>query len=141
MTSHAPDPGRRTWGPFAAAVTVAAAAGVAWFIDHATPARRQAIVLAAAVCVGGNLTSWLVGRQAATTPSGRVTASLAAIGLRLFPALAALGWLQSSGAELRAAGGGELLLVFYLAAVAADLIWIIMGAVRGGGGRRAGKVI
>ena len=139
--SRPPGSGRGGFGPAAAVVAVAAAAGVAWCMDHATPARRQAIVLAAAVCLAGNITAWAVGRQAATTPSGRVTASLAAVGLRLFPALAALGWLQSSGGELRAAGGGELLLVFYLAAVAADLVWIIMGAVRGGRGRGAGEVI
>lgn len=141
MTSHRSGPRRGGFGPVAAVIAIAGAAGVAWFMDHATPARRQAIMLAAAVCLAGNVTAALVMLRPATTPSVRVAASLAAIGLRLFPALAALAWLQSSGAKLRAAGGGELLLLFYLAAVAADLVWIIMGERRGGRGPGAGEVI
>jgi hypothetical protein len=59
------------------------------------------------------------------------------VGLRIFPALVALGWLQTpAGSRLREAGAGEMLLAFYLAVLAADVILNIMGS--GGGGSAAG---
>lgn len=105
---------------------ILAAAAAAWMIGPVAPSHRQAVSFAALVCLGGNLLAWLAGLRRATSAAGRVTASLAGLGLRLFPALAALGWLQTSGADLRAAGADRLLVFFYLAALAVDLGRIMM---------------
>lgn len=121
-------PGRL--GPLIALPAILAAALAAVVFGPGDAGHRQAVLFAATVCLAGSLGAWLVGRQPASTPAGRVTTALAAISLRLFPALVALAWLQTGGAELRAAGGGELLVFFYLAALAADLIRTIMGGSR-----------
>lgn len=108
---------------------LAAAAGSLAF-GPGDPDHRRAVLFAAAVCLGGNVGAWLVGLRQTTTPAGRVTASLAAISLRLFPALVALAWLQTADVGLRAAGAGELLVFFYLTALAVDLLRTIMEAFR-----------
>lgn len=112
-------------------VVVAVAALAACAIGPATPGRRRAIVFAAAVCAVGSLASWAAGRRARATPAGRVTAALAAMGLRLGPALVALGWLQSAGGTLAADRAGAYLVIFYLAALAAEVIRTIMVERRG----------
>ena len=129
------------WGGLAAAVAaITLAAGLAWLIGPDDPDRRQALVFAAATCLLGSIGAWSISLWPAGTTAGRAVLPLAAMGLRLAPALAALGWLQASGATLRAAGAGELLVVFYLAALGADLARIIIGGrnsvprPRGGGG-------
>lgn len=131
----------RRVAPFGAPAAVLAAAAAAWWIDHATPARRWAILFAAATCLGGGLAAWVVRLRPARSPAERVTAGMATVALRLLPALAALAWLQTSGSAVRAAGGGELLLIFYLAALAADLARIIMEAGHEGRSPGAGRTI
>lgn len=110
-----------------AAVVVAAAAALA--LAPAGPEPRRAIAFAAGICLTGALAAWLVGCWPARTPSGRVAAGLAATGLRLFPALVGLGWLQAGGKDLAAAGAGENLVIFYLVSLAAELVRTIMAAV------------
>jgi hypothetical protein len=115
-----------------AAVAVAAAGALA--VAPPGPEPRRAIAFAACVCLTGSIAAWLVGCWPVTTPSARVTAGLAATGLRLFPALVGLGWLQAGGKDLAAAGAGERLVIFYLVSLAAELARMIMG--RGPGPRR-----
>jgi hypothetical protein len=74
--------------------------------------------------------SSVVSLLPATTPSARVAMGLAASGLRLFPALIALAWLQAGGRDLRDAGAGGLLVAFYLLALAVDVAGTIMEARR-----------
>jgi len=119
-------PVRRTAGPLASMLALLAVAGAAAALGPDRPDYRRAVVFAAAVCLTGCLGAWLVALRPAVTPAGRVAASLSVTALRIFPALLALGWLQAGGAALRDAGGGELLAVFYLAALAADLGRTIM---------------
>jgi len=118
-------PGSR-FGGLVGPAAVMAAAGVALAIGPPGDAHRRAVGFAAASCLAGSIAAWLAGCWPATTPSARVTAALAATVLRLFPALLALGWLQTGGAELAAAGAGESLVVFYLASLAAELVRTIM---------------
>jgi heme A synthase len=115
-----------------AAILVAAA--IAFAAGPAGPDHRRAVFFAAAVCLAGAVGAWFVGQWPATTPSGRVTASLGATALRLFPALLALGWLQAGRSDLTIANAGGLLVVFYLVALAADLVRTIMESA--GAGRR-----
>lgn len=121
-----------------AAITLAAV--TAWLIGPNTPDRRQAILFAVATCLFGSVAAWAVGLWPASTAAGRAALPLASIALRLAPALVALGWLQVGGTQLRAAGAGELLVAFYLAALGADVARIIIGRQnsgprpRGGGG-------
>ncbi len=121
-------PGNRSRAPglFSAAGVIALAAVTAFFWGWTSPERLRAIAFAAAVSLGGAVGAWFAGLWPATTPAGRVTASLATVALRIFPALVALAWLQAGGAELRAAGAGELLVIFYLAALAVEVIRTIM---------------
>jgi hypothetical protein len=127
MIRAASQPSRGSGGVVALpAILAAAAMSLAFGPDD--PHHRRAVLFAATVCLGGSLAAWLVGLWQSTTPAGRVTASLAALALRLFPALVALAWLQTAGAELRAAGAGELLVFFYLTALAVDLVRTIMKA-------------
>jgi len=130
-----------SWGKIAVVIAaLALAVAVAWLIGPDTPDRRQAIGFAAATCIFGSVAAWTVALRPAGTAAGRAALPLAAMMLRLAPALVALAWLQAGGSELRAAGAGELLVIFYLAALAADLTRIIIGErnsgprPRGGGG-------
>jgi len=113
-------------GGLIAPAAVAAAAAAALALAPPDAERRRAIAFAAGVCLTGTIAAWLVGFWPVRTPSARVTASLAATGLRLFPALLGLGWLQAGGGDLAAAGAGESLVIFYLVSLAAELIRTIM---------------
>ncbi|MCE9630509.1 MAG: hypothetical protein K8S94_07310 [Planctomycetia bacterium] len=113
-------------GLLVTAALLAVASGIAVGCGWTTPDRIRAIEFAATVSLAGAIGAWFVGIWPATTPSARVTASLAAVALRIFPALVALAWLQVAGADLRAAGAGELLVIFYLTALAAEVIRTIM---------------
>ncbi|MFM8434898.1 MAG: hypothetical protein ACKOBP_06065 [Planctomycetia bacterium] len=123
------------------AVTVAAialASTVAWLLGPDTPDRRQAIGFAAATCLFGSVAAWAASLRPAGTAAGRAAVPLAAMTLRLAPALVALAWLQADGARLRAAGAGELLVAFYLAALGADVARIIIGGRNSGPRPRGG---
>lgn len=91
-------------------------------IGPATAGQIQAIAFAAAACAVGIVTAWAVKIRRVTTPAARVTSSLAAAAMRIFPALAALGWLQSSGDGLRSSGASKYLVLFYLAGLAAEVV-------------------
>jgi hypothetical protein len=135
----APDRGRRK--PLAAAaasaVALIAAVAVALASGDRGPERIRAVVFAAGTCAAGVVASTVVSLLPATTPSARVAMTLAASGLRLFPALVALGWLQAGGRDLRGAGAGGLLVAFYLVVLAVDVAGTIMEARRDG--RPAGR--
>lgn len=108
------------------AVVIGVAATVVWLAGPQGPGRHRAVLVAAGVCLAGTAAAWFVGLRPATTAAGRAALPLAATALRLAPALALLAWLQTHGADLRAVGTGELLLGFYLAGLAADVIRIII---------------
>lgn len=112
-------------------VVVAMVALASLALGPATAGRTRAIAFAAAVCALGFLAAWAVGRSRRGTPAGRVAAALAAMSLRLMPALVALGWLQTAGGALAAEGAGGYLVIFYLAALAAEVIRTIMEERRG----------
>ncbi|MEX0671220.1 MAG: hypothetical protein WD060_12280 [Pirellulales bacterium] len=118
--------GSPAWSLVITAAILVIASAIAFGCGWTSPDRLRAIAFAATVCFTGACGAWLVGFWPAATPSARVTASLGTVALRIFPALFALGWLQVAGADLRAAGAGELLVVFYLAALAADVIRTII---------------
>jgi len=130
-----------SWGGLAVTVAaIALVAAVAWLIGPDTPDRHEALVFAAATCLIGSVAAWAVGLRPAGTAAGRAALPLAAMTLRLAPALVALAWLQAGGARLQAAGAGELLVACYLAALGADVARIIIRGQnsgprpRGGGG-------
>lgn len=122
-------PAGRWLGGLIAPAAVVAAAAAALALAPPDPERRRAIAFAAGVCLTGSIAAWAIGCWPVRTPSGRVTAGLAATGLRLFPALVGLGWLQAGGRDLAAAGAGENLVIFYLVSLAAELVRMIMAAV------------
>ena len=113
---------------------VMAAAAAAFVIGPNSPERNRAIGFAAGVCAAGAFAAWFAALLPVTSAAGRVAAPLAAVSLRIFPALVALGWLQARGASLRAAGADRFLVGFYLAMLAAEVIRAIM---EGRGGARS----
>lgn len=117
-----------------AALTCAVAAALAR--GPAAPEQRQAIGFAAAVCVAGIVGAWAVAVVQPLAPAARVAASLASGAIRLLPALAALAWLQATTGSLVQSGAAGYLAAFYLTALAADVIRIIM--MRSEGLRRRG---
>lgn len=120
---------------------IVAAATIAFGIGPNSPERNRAIGFAAGVCAAGAFAAWFATLLPATSAAGRVAAPLAAVSLRLFPALVALGWLQSRGAGLRAAGADRFLVGFYLAMLAAEVIRAIMEGRRGARSRGNDEVI
>ena len=105
---------------------IAVAALFATAAGSGRPGHGRAVGFAATVCLTGAVAGWMVTVRPALTPMGRVTASLASLSLRLFPALMALGWLQAGGTDLRAAGAADLLVIFYLAMLAAEIVRTII---------------
>lgn len=118
--------GFRLRGPVATLLALAAAAGVASFLGR----DAAAIAFAAGVTLLGLLGGWLAACWPASTPWARVTSGLATVALRILPALVALGWLQAGVGPLRDAGAGELLVLFYLTALAVEITRTIMGSSR-----------
>lgn len=117
-------------GGLIAPLAVVAAAAATLAMDPLAPDHRRAVVFAAVTCLVGTIGAWAAGCWPVTTPAARVTASLGAVALRILPALLALGWLQTEGHDLRAASAGQMLVGFYLIALAADLFRTIMDASR-----------
>jgi len=111
------------------AAVLAVAAAIAWAAGSNQAGRAAAVGFAAAVCLGGVVGGWVAARRPGATPAARVSAALAVVALRIFPALAALGWLQTpAGGRLREAGAAGMLVAFYLAVLAVDVILNIMGS-------------
>lgn len=108
-----------------AAATLLVAAGAAWLVGPRTPDRDRAILFAATVCLAGSTGAAIVAGVPPATAATRAALPLLGMALRLGPALAALAWLQTNGAQVRAAGAASLLAAFYLAVLAADLVRII----------------
>lgn len=109
------------------ATVLAGAAGLALVSVGEKPRGREAIAFAAAICLAGGVGGWVVARWPTRKPALRVSQGLAAVALRIFLPLAALGWLQTGGGGLREAGAGEFVLIFYLALLATDILLHITG--------------
>lgn len=125
---------RRAWTWAGASLLVgvlAVAVAYAVLTGLDTPGRRRAIGFAAGVCLASSLGGWLAGRIAPANPARAVACGIGAVGLRIFPLLAALGWLQTAGESFRRDGAGEWLLIFYLLLLATDIFLHIMAS-RGG---------
>lgn len=120
---------------------VLVAASVALATGPASPERTRAIGFAATICFAGAFGAWLVTLFPVSSAASRVAAPLAAVSLRIFPALVALGWLQTRGAGLRAAGADRMLVGFYLAMLAAEVIRAIIEGRRGARSRGNDEVI
>jgi hypothetical protein len=126
-----PIPASTSFGVALQLMGLAVAAGIALAGGWDRPHRSDAVAFAAGVClvaVGG---AWIAARRPGGTPAARTAAALGVVCLRIFPALAALGWLQTRGGTLRDAGAAELLVIFYLVVLAVDLMVNIMGSRRG----------
>lgn len=122
---------RRSWTLTGAAIlmaVLAGAAGVALAVGDGGPGRRRAIGFAAVICLVTSLGGWLAGRAAPADPARAVALGMGAVGLRIFPLLVALGWLQVAGGGLRTEGAAEWMLVFYLILLATDILLHIIGA-------------
>ena len=129
------------WTVFGTAVlagVLAVAAGLACMAGASRPRWNEAVFFAATVCFCGAVGGWIVARWPTTKPAIGVAKGLGAVTLRIFLPLAALGWLQSGRNGLRDAGADSLLLIFYLALLATDILLHIMGGryVRRIGGKR-----
>jgi len=109
-----------------AVATIGVAAGAAWTLGPRDAERGRVILFAAAVCLAGSAGTAVAACVPATTAAARAALPLLGIALRLGPALAALAWLQAGGDRFRTAGAGPMLVGFYLAALAADVVRIIM---------------
>jgi len=108
------------------AATLGVMAGGCWALAPSQPTRNRAILFALAVCLVGTAGAAAAAAIPTTTAATRAAVPLLGIGWRLGPALVALAWLQSGGSDLRAAGAATFLAAFYLAALAADIVRIII---------------
>jgi hypothetical protein len=128
--SH-PIPASTAAGVVMQLAALALAAGIALAVGWNQPQRGSAVAFAAGVCLVVVAGAWIAARRPGATPAARTAAALGVVCLRIFPALGALGWLQTRGGSLREAGAGQLLVIFYLVVLAVDLVLNIMGG-RGG---------
>lgn len=130
----------RSWTLVGIASLVTALA-VALTVSLATsdgrPGRAKTIVLAAGICLAGSLGGWLAERASPADPARAVGFGLAAVGMRLFPALMALAWLQATGGGARHGDAPRWLVLFYLTLLATDVILHIVGPRKSGSQRDA----
>jgi len=121
----------RAWtlvGVVGLVATAGVVAGLATLLGATRrPAGAKAVAFAAAVCLAGAVAGWLLARWPVSIPARRVAHGLGGAGVRLFTPLLALGWIQAATPELRQAGAGECLLVFYLSLLAVEIFLHIMG--------------
>ena len=110
--------------------TAATVAAIALAIGAGPAGLSVAVAFAAAICLPGSLAAWIVARVPTPIPARAVAASLAAMALRIIPPLVGLAWLSSGGQGSFPTGIGGLLVVFYLALLATDLLLHIMASGR-----------
>lgn len=128
MRSSDPDRFRRTvtgvaglLATFGGAVAVAAL----WIGDRPgfPAALGFAILFTLPSCIAG----WLLAQQKVSGAAKAVAGPLAAVAVRILPPLAALGLLTTErAAPLKAAGAGPMIVGFYLAMLATDILLHIM---------------
>jgi len=104
----------------------AAVTAVALAVGPDRPGWRWAVAFAALACLPGSLVAWIVTRLPVAAPAIAVAAPLAAITLRIMPPLAALAWLSAPQNGPVDAGAAPLLVAFYLALLATDILLHIM---------------
>ena len=115
------------FGTAVLAAVLASAAGLAIVAGGETPRTSEAVAFAATICLAGGVGGWVVARWPSRNPALGVAKGLGAVTLRIFLPLMALGWLQTGGTGLRAAGADRYVLIFYLALLATDILLHIMG--------------
>jgi len=104
---------------------------------HGGPQWNRVVMLIAGVCAVSSLGGWLVARLGARDPALAVSGALGAVALRLVLPLLLLGWLSAdpvaipAAGNLRKAGAGGLLVVFYLTLLATDILLHIMWGPKG----------
>jgi hypothetical protein len=128
--SESTTPGSGGLTPFGFAALLATAAATAaiataWCSDR--PGWPQSVGFAVAICLPGSLLAWAVARMPSADPARAVAASLAAILLRLVPPLVGLAWLSTEPRTTSTSERGGLLVVFYLALLATDIVLHMMG--------------
>ncbi len=120
--------GKTCVGAAAMIAVVTLAAAVALWRGGDDPIRRQAVALAAATAGVGGLAGWFVGRWSRGRPAATAVAGSLGAGLvRSVPALVALAWITTSGGALRGAGAAGLVVAFYLAVLATDVLATMIG--------------
>ena len=127
--AHHPNHSGRRLTMLGVAVLLGTAAGVAaaaLAIGPDRPGWRSAIAFAAAACLPGALVAWIVTRLPIAAPAVAVATPLAAITLRIMPPLVALAWLSAPQNKPVEAGAAPILVVFYLALLATDILLHIM---------------
>lgn len=110
---------------------------VALVVGAGRPRWPAAVGFAMAACLPGAVLGWVLGRLPTKDPARAVANSLASVTLRILPPLVALGWLSSTGQSLREAGAGGLLVAFYLALLATDLLLHVAGGKAAAGNSNA----
>ena len=128
ITNRDPDRFRRTvtgvaglFATFSGAVAVAAL----WIGDR--PGFPAALAFATIFSLPSCISGWLLARQRVTGSARAVAGPLAAVFVRIVPPLAALGLLTTErAAPLRTAGAGPMIVGFYLALLATDILLHIM---------------
>ena len=121
------EPAKTAAGLAVLLAVLAAAIATAWAVGERSPARWQAIIVAAVASGSGAAAGWLVtrwsqGRTAATAVAGGLGSTL----VRLAAPLAALGWITTSEGAVQEAGAAGLVVAFYLVLLAATLPLIMM---------------
>ena len=114
------------FGVAALLATAAVVGGGALAFGGGRPEWPQAVAYAATICLPGAVIGWIVARLPGLGPATAVAASLAATVLRIIPALAALAWLSTGRSEPVRTETASLLVVFYLALLATDILLHIM---------------
>ena len=128
-SAHHPNHSGRRLTMLGVAVLLGTAAGVAaaaLAVGPDRPGWRSAIAFAAAACLPGALVAWIVTRLPIAAPAVAVAAPLAAITLRIMPPLVALAWLSAPQNKPVEASAAPILVVFYLALLATDILLHIM---------------
>ena len=101
------------------------AAAALWIGDR--PGFPTAVGFALLFTLPSCIAGWLLAQPGVGGPAKSVAKPLAAVAVRILPPLAALSLLGSARAEpLRAAGAGPMIVGFYLAMLATDILLHIM---------------